>query len=82
VTEWEVLLADGTTRDSSKHTWDDVPDGVLVVWYWGPRGQGVNWGDGLYGHPETLRQAGYVSDEAWAAAEATLGVLRLPPSER
>jgi hypothetical protein len=82
VTEWEVLLADGTTRDSSQHTWDDVPDGVLVVWYWGPRGQGVNWSDGLYGHPETLRQAGYVSDEAWAEIEATLAGPRWPPSER
>jgi hypothetical protein len=80
--EWEVLLADGTTRDSSQHTWDDVPGGVLAVWYWGPSGKGVNWGDGLYGHPATLKQAGYVSDERWAGIEPALRELRLPPSAR
>lgn len=40
MTEWEVLLVGGMTHDSSRHTWNDVPDGVLVVWYWGPRSKG------------------------------------------
>lgn len=62
---WKVWLADGTTRDSSRHTWEEVPDGVLVVRWWGEKGKGINWGDGLYGHPATLKQAAMVSDEVF-----------------
>lgn len=81
-TEWEVWLADGTTRNSRDHSWDDVPDGVLVVRYWGPRGKGVNWGDGLYGHPATIRQAGYVSDEEFAKVLAEAQKQTVPPTKR
>lgn len=79
--EWEVWLDDGTARDSSTHTWDDVPDGVLVVRYWGDR-SGVNWGDGLYGRPDTYRAAAMVSDEMFARTLATAQSQHTPPSQR
>lgn len=63
---WKVWLADGTTSDSASCGWEDVPDGVLVVRWWGPNGQGINWGDGIYGHPATHKQAAMVADEEFA----------------
>lgn len=66
MTHWIVWLSDGTTRASRDHRWEDVPDGVLVVRWWGPSGDGINWGDGLYGDPASHKQAAMVSDEAFA----------------
>lgn len=80
--EWEVWLADGTTRDSRTCSWMDVPDGVLVVRYWGPKGKGINWGDGLYGDPSTIKQAGWVSDEEFAAVLARAKEQTTLPSKR
>lgn len=82
VTEWEVWLADGRRLTSLDCTWADVPDGILVVRWWGPKGKGINWGDGLYGLPSTLKNAGIVTDAEFARilAEAQLQVK--PPSGR
>jgi hypothetical protein len=80
--EWEVWLVDGTTLSSVGHEWDDVPDGVLVLRWWGPNGKGVNWGDGIYGHPATAKQAGWVSDEEFARVLAEAQATTLPPSKR
>lgn len=63
--KWKVWLADGTTRDSSRDRWEDVPDGVLVLRWWGPKGNGINWGDGIYGHPSTHKQAAIVPDDVF-----------------
>lgn len=82
--EWEVLLADGTYRNSLEHEWGDGWPGVLVCWYWGTKlGDGVNWGDGLYGRPDTLAAAGFVADDEWARIERdVIAVRRVRPSER
>jgi hypothetical protein len=80
--EWEVWLADGTIRSSVGHEWDDVPDGVLVLRWWGPRGKGVTWGDAIYGHPATHKQAGYVSDATFARVLAEALATTLPPGAR
>jgi hypothetical protein len=88
VTEWQVWLADGTTRDSSRHTWEDVireaaaAGYVLAVRWWGPRGNGVNWGDGLYGRPDTLVDAGMVSDEEFERVMCEVHATTRPPSAR
>lgn len=63
---WRVWLADGTVRDSATCRWEDVPDGVLVLRWWGPNGKGINWGDGIYGWPGSHKQAAMVSDAEFA----------------
>lgn len=77
-------LADGTTRDSVNHTWDDVrrAGGVLAVRWWGRNGKGINWGDGQYGHPDTLANAGWVSDEEFALVMREVNATEAPPSRR
>jgi hypothetical protein len=80
--EWEVWLADGTTRNSRAHRWEDVPDGILVLRWWGPHGKGINWSDGLYGHPATHKQAGFVSDEEFSRAMEAAKASTSPPSQR
>jgi hypothetical protein len=81
--EWEVWLADGTTRNSRDHTWEDVPDGVLVVRRWaGGKPKLVSWGEGQYGHPNSLREAGYVSDEEFQLVLAEAKAQAVPPSKR
>ena len=86
MTEWEVWLNDGTTRNSAQHTWDDVPDGILVVRYWKhPKfGKGINWDNGgFYGPPdETMRTEGRVSDEEFAKVLAAARASTVPPSGR
>jgi hypothetical protein len=80
--EWEVWLADGTRMSSAEHEWEDVPDGILVLRWWGPHGKGVNWGDGIYGHPATHKQAAYVSDEKFRRVLAEAQATTVPPSAR
>lgn len=83
--EWVVRMADGTQYDSSRHTWEDVPDaGVLVVRVWDhpTRGDLVLWGDAYYGRPDTLKMEGRVSDEEFARVLAEMQAMTLPPSAR
>lgn len=75
-------MKDGSRITSQTHQWPDVPDGILVVRWWGPRGKGVNWGDGLYGDPATLKQAGYVPDDEFARVLAEAKATKIPPSKR
>lgn len=80
--EWEVWLADGRVINSTTHQWDDNWDGVLVVRWWGPNGHGINWGDGLYGHPATHKQAAMVSNEVFEAVLEDAYGHSNPPSKR
>ena len=80
-TEWKVWLADGTTRNSREHRWADDWDGVLVVRWWGAR-KGINWGDGLYGRPDTFKSAGLVSDEEFNRVLELARGDSHPPSKR
>lgn len=83
MTEWEAWFIDGSRRTSRDSTWGELPDGVLVVRAWFPDGtMAVNWGDGVYGRPDTWKQAGWVSDAEFARvlAEARAEVMR--PSQR
>lgn len=82
--EWDVWLADGTRRNSSQHTWEDVPDGVLVVRVWGhpSRGKMILWGDAYYGRPDTLKMEARVSDEEFARVLTEAQTTTLPPSGR
>jgi hypothetical protein len=85
--EWEVWLADGTTRTSSNCTWSDVPNnGILVVRVWNKGGtwtNWINWDDGVYGDPSTWKGAGMTDDITFnrVLSEAR-EVNRIPPSER
>lgn len=87
MTQWTVWLADGTTRDSFRHSWDDVKrdtpsaGGVIALRWWGLDGKGVNWGDGKYGHPDTLVDAGMVSDAMFTRMMASVWAAK-PPGER
>jgi hypothetical protein len=83
--EWDVWLADGTRRDSLRHTWEDVPDGILIVRIWDhpTKGKLVNWDSGgWYGHPSTIRMEGRVSDAEWPRVLAEAQATTLPPSRR
>ena len=81
--EWEVYLADGSTRDSLRHSWDDVPDGVLAVRVWkGPKGNMILWGDAYYGRPDTLKMEARVPDAEFDALLERVRENRIPPSER
>lgn len=83
MTEWEVWLADGRRLTSVEMAWADLPHGVLVVRAWFPSGtMTVNWDDGLYGHPDTWKQAGWVSDETFARVLAEAQAMIVPPSQR
>jgi hypothetical protein len=69
--QWDVWMVDGSRWDSSRHTWEDVPErGVLVVRVWDhpTRGDLVLWGDAYYGRPDTLKMEGRVSDDEFARA--------------
>lgn len=80
--EWEVWLADGTTRSSQTCTWADVPDGIVAVRIYGSQ-KWVNYGDGVYGEPGTWKNAALVSDEDFARVlTEARDPHRLPPSER
>ena len=80
--QWMVWLADGRRLTSTETAWDDVPNGILVLRYWGAPGNGVAWGDGLYGRPDTLKGAGMTDDRTFAATLAEAQATRLPPSAR
>jgi len=81
--EWEVYLADGSTRDSARHTWDDIPDGVLVVRVWGgPKGNMLLWGDAYYGRPDTLKMEGQVTNDEFERVLELARGNRNPPSKR
>jgi hypothetical protein len=81
--EWEVWFTDGTRRDSLTHAWADLPDGVLVVRAWFDNGSmAVNWSDGVYGHPSTWKQAGWVSDEEFSRVLSEAQQATIPPSQR
>lgn len=80
--EWEVWLADGTTRDSARHTWEEVPDGVICVWWWdGPR-KGFHWGDSIYGHPSTWKGGRVIADGDFHRIMENARGYRNPPSQR
>ncbi len=81
--EWEVWLTGDRHLTSQDCDWDAVPDGILVVRYWGgSTGNGINWDDGLYGRPDTLKEAGLTDDVTFARVQATAQASRVPPSER
>jgi hypothetical protein len=81
--EWEVWFTDGTRRTSQDSTWADLPEGVLVVRAWFPNGSmAVNWSDGVYGHPSTWKQAGWVSDKEFARVLQEAQETTVPPSQR
>lgn len=83
MTEWEVWLASGRRVTSHECDWRDVPDGVLVVRAWFADGSmAVNWSDGIYGHPDTWKQAGWVSDADFARVLAEAQGTELAPSQR
>ena len=80
--EWEVWLRDGTRRTSRDLSWGALPDGIVIVRWWGPHGKGMNWGDGLYGDPATHKEAGLVSDEVFAHMMHEAYGANDPPSKR
>jgi hypothetical protein len=80
--EWEVWLTDGRRFSSHDTDWSELPDGVLVVKAWFDGHMAVNWGDGVYGHPATWKQAGWVSDAAFEAALSEAQREELSPSQR
>ncbi len=76
-------MTGGRRFTSSDMPWEDLPKGVLVLRWWnGATGNGINWDDGLYGRPDTLKAAGLTDDETFAAVLAEAQGARLPPSER
>lgn len=79
--EWEVWLTNNRRFTSKDMAWEDLPDGILVVRWWG-KTKGINWGDGLYGDPSTLKNAGIVSDEEFAQVLAEAKATTEPPSKR
>lgn len=84
MTEWEVYLSDGSTRNSRECTWENVPHGVLVMRVWGhPKfGKMVLWGDAHYGHPDTIKQEARVSDDEFARVLELAQSNAVPPSRR
>lgn len=83
MTEWEVWLTDGTRRTSRESAWADLPNGVLVVRAWFANGsRAINWSDGVYGHPDTWKQAGWVSDAEFARVLEEAYTVIVPPSQR
>lgn len=83
MTEWEVWLTDGSRRTSQHQQWDELPDGVLVVRAWFANGTlAVNWDDGVYGHPDTWKQAGWVSDAEFSRVLSDAQAAIQRPSER
>jgi hypothetical protein len=42
----------------------------------------VNWSDGVYGHPSTWKQAGWVSDEEFSRVLSEAQETITPPSQR
>ena len=88
--EWEVWLTAGEGQPVIRWTaqqgvWGTWPPalGVLVVRYWHtPLGNGVNWGDGLYGHPGTLKGAAMTDDVTFARVLAEAHATTVPPSQR
>ncbi len=83
--EWEVWFVDEHRRigrlTSEDLEWNDLPEGILFVRYWGPR-NGLNWDDGLYGHPATLKGAGMTDDETFAEVRCEAERSHVPPSQR
>ncbi len=83
--EWEVWLDDGRRITSMDMPWGDWGDhtGVLVERHWDvPIGDGINWGDGLYGRPNTLKAAGMTDDATFDATLSEAKASRVRPSER
>lgn len=84
MTEWEVWYTDGRRYTSQTATWDALPSaGVLVVRAWFTDGSmAVNWDDGMYGHPDTWKQAGWVSDVEFQRVLSEAQTTVIPPSQR
>jgi hypothetical protein len=80
--EFEVWLADGSRVDSRTCCWADVPDGILVVRWWGPRDKGINWGDGIYGDPATHKACAIVDDALFQRVLEEAQATTTRPSER
>jgi hypothetical protein len=82
-TEWEAWYTEGRRFDSSTARWEDLPSvGVLVVRAWFPGGaMTVNWDDGYYGHPDTWKAAGWVSNQEFASEHADAQRTTDPPSK-
>ena len=80
--EWVVWLADGSIWNSHEHTWEEIPDGVLVVRVWNsPRGKLLMWGDAYYGRPDTLKMEAMVSDEQFYTTLEIARGCNNPPSK-
>ncbi len=77
--QWIVWLKDGRRLTSTETAWADVPDGILVLRYWGAPGNGVIWDDGMYGRPDTLKAAGMTDDATFAAVLAEAQATHQPP---
>lgn len=81
--EWEVWLADGSTRDSARHEWDDESwDGVLVMRWWKPPQKGICWGDSNYGLSSTVKNGAIVARDVFARAMKAAQAATAPPSKR
>ena len=88
--EWDVWLTAGAGQPVIRWTaqqgaWGTWPSdlGVLVVRYWRTsHGHGVNWGDGLYGHPDTLTNAAMTDDATFERVLAEAHATTVPPSQR
>lgn len=81
--EWRVWLADGSIMDSSRHTWAEVPDRILVVRWWDAekKQKGVHWGDSNYGLPGTWKGGEIVDDATFGEVLAAAQAAVIPPSK-
>lgn len=84
MTEWEVWYTEGRCFTSVETRWEDLPyHGVLVVRAWFANGnQGVVFGDGVYGHPDTWKGGTYVSNEEYRRVFEEAQATVVPPSQR
>jgi hypothetical protein len=80
--EWEVWLADGSTLDSTRASWDDPWDGVLVFRWWNGSRKGVCWGDSNYGLFQTVKNGMIVDDDVFNRALEDAHGRSNPPSQR
>ena len=78
-----MWLADGSTRDSERHDWDDESwDGILVMRWWKPPLKGICYGDSNYGLSCTVKNGAIVSDDVFDRAMKKAKAATAPPSRR
>lgn len=68
--------------NSSTHSWDDVPERILVLKIWHPDKKMQLWGLSHYGHPQTLKEGADVSDEEFYKALSAANKTVVRPSDR